>query len=478
MSSENMKRTGSLESPQIPAKVPKIENDQVVTNDNEEKLDEKIENSKINDVMMKKMDKIVEQIERYKSNQDAYDNLNSKLDTVLSVLNDDKFKIFNPELGNMMTCYFERFFDIEDFMANYGITGKSVTSKILSYLDFKSMMAARMVSKTWYAFIENERGLWINLMRKCFERIEKKLLGQWPADLTSLPEWQSFGDKIIEKNGKVADIVTLISTFKENNPNKRNKTWQDQGTNYFRTPIDTIKHFSQRKDANNWQNLNYVKILVKYGVLDNAMGQENFLNEGYLLSWSLWEIEALKFVVSTLREKFQFKLPDYSHYFRYSESSPMWDAMMQKEKGLEKVRILAPLTSKKFWNSGKKMRYSGCDHTLLADAIMIGNVEIAKEIIPYTKVEGNPKGRRFGSYLHLAAKYGQPAILKMLIFHGLIMEYKELKDKEGRTVYDLLKDESFQVENYDQNQQCTVKPEGDEGKKCKREMLKFIESIM
>ena len=99
-----MKRKGSLESPQIPAKVPKIENDQVVTNDNEEKLDEKIENSKINDVMMKKMDKIVEQIERYKSNQDAYDNLNSKLDTVLSVLNDDKFKIFNPELGNMMTC--------------------------------------------------------------------------------------------------------------------------------------------------------------------------------------------------------------------------------------------------------------------------------------------------------------------------------------------------------------------------------------
>ena len=40
---------------------------------------------------MKKMDKIVE---IYRSNQDAPDNLNSKLDTVLSVLNDDKFKIF------------------------------------------------------------------------------------------------------------------------------------------------------------------------------------------------------------------------------------------------------------------------------------------------------------------------------------------------------------------------------------------------
>ena len=55
---------------------------------------------------------------------------------------------------------------------------------------------------------------------------------------------------------------------------------------------------------------------------------------------------------------------------------------------------------------------------------------------------------------------------------------KELKDKEGRTVYDLLKDENFQVENYDQNLQCTVKAERDEGKKCKQEMLKFIERLM
>ena len=38
----------------------------------------------------------------------------------------------------------------------------------------------------------------------------------------------------------------------------------------------------------------------------------------------------------------------------------------------------------KFWNSGKKMRFSGNDHTLLADAIMTGNVEIAKKIMGYT----------------------------------------------------------------------------------------------
>ena len=54
------------------------------------------------------------------------------------------------------------------------IIGVNVTSHIFSYLDFKSMVAARMVSKTWYAFIENQRGIWINLMRKCFEDIPKK----------------------------------------------------------------------------------------------------------------------------------------------------------------------------------------------------------------------------------------------------------------------------------------------------------------
>ena len=31
-----------------------------------------------------------------------------------------------------------------------------------------------MVSKTWYSFIENQRGIWINLTRKCFEDIPKK----------------------------------------------------------------------------------------------------------------------------------------------------------------------------------------------------------------------------------------------------------------------------------------------------------------
>ena len=33
------------------------------------------------------------------------------------------------------------------------------------------------------------------------------------------------------------------------------------------------------------------------------------------------------------------------------------------------------------------------DHTPLADAIMIGNIEMVKAIMPYTKVTANPKGQ-------------------------------------------------------------------------------------
>ena len=44
----------------------------------------------------------------------------------------------------------------------------------------------------------------------------------------------------------------------------------------------------------------------------------------------------------------------------------------------------------KFWNSGKKMRFSGNDHTLLADAIMTGNVEIAKKLSPTQKLKVTP----------------------------------------------------------------------------------------
>ena len=77
---------------------------------------------------------------------------------------------------------------------------------------------------------------------------------------------------------------------------------------------------------------------------------------------------------------------------------------------------------------------------------MIGNVEMVKAFMPYTKVTANPKGRGFVSYLHVAAKYGQLEILKILLehFEKKKFDWLKLKDKEGRSVWDLLKVSKFQ----------------------------------
>ena len=124
MSDESLKRKGSLESPQILAKVPKLENDQVT----EGKLDENIEN-KINDVLMEKIDKIMKTVDRYRSpNQESTLDLNSKLDKVLNVLDEKperpKKRTFMSFYGNVMEWSWEGHFDIENFMRNYGVTGK------------------------------------------------------------------------------------------------------------------------------------------------------------------------------------------------------------------------------------------------------------------------------------------------------------------------------------------------------------------
>ena len=288
MSSENLKRGGSLESPQTLAKVSKIENEQVNNEEDiEDNINEKVESPKINDFLMKKIDNIVKQVERYKySNLEAIGNLNSKLDEALNILKENsadtcpKFRIFNPKVANVMICCWESFFNMEHLMTNYGAIGKNVTSKILSYLDFKSMVAARMVSKTWYAFIEKEQRLWFKLMTKCFEEFNKRKLQISPSAPLNFQAWAILGTKIFGKNGKVADIVTFISAFRENNLSNRTwsenyeyeRTWSLQSTNYRPSSTETVIHFKQQKNTNLWQTLNFVKILAKYDVLDASVG--------------------------------------------------------------------------------------------------------------------------------------------------------------------------------------------------------------
>ena len=328
-----------------------------------------------------------------------------------------------------MTC--ESFFDMEGLMTNYGITGKNITSQILSYLNFDSMVAARLVSKTWYQTLEDERGLWITLMKKCFEDIQKNpVMTYWSIRcIGNFNEWQRLG-RIIEENGKIGEIVTFITKL------------VSKGSHLSYLPATTIPgHVGSLSSNDNefWQSYKFLKLLVKHDFLH---GLGDYYYASYVLYWSLFEMEALKVVVPTLINELQFKLVKYGQDFRNYSSSPIWAAIRIKGNEVERLKMLIPLATKKFWNSGKPI--GSVNHTPLADAIMIGNVEMVKAIMPLTKLKANPKSR-FGSYLHVAVKYGQFEIFKIIFkqLQGKKFDWLQLRDQEERTVLELLQDENF-----------------------------------
>merc|ERR1711997_659135 len=154
------------------------------------------------------------------------------------------------------------------------------------------------------------------------------------------------------------------------------------------------------------EELTFLKMLAKYNSLNGLEAPSEALE---LVCWSLQELKLLEYVLSLLKEKFEFEMTSYG-----SDMSPMWKAIRLNRMSLEKVKMMIPFATKKFWNSSKKFSTHSVNHSPLADAIMVGNFEMVKAIMPYTKIKANPK-RRFGSYLHVAVKYGQSESFKFIV---------------------------------------------------------------
>ena len=136
--------------------------------------------------------------------------------------------------------------------------------------------------------------------------------------------------------------------------------------------------------------------------------------------------------------------------------------------------MLIPLTSKKFWNSGEEVRsfHSRYYNSPLADAIMIGNIDVVNEIIPLTKINANPK-LRFGSYLHVAVKFGRLQIFKKIF--ALVKNWENLKDSNGCNVHQLLLDENYHIEFIGKpRRQNEAENQMEEAAKIKQEMLDFV----
>ena len=93
---------------------------------------------------------------------------------------------------------------------------------------------------------------------------------------------------------------------------------------------------------------------------------------------------------------------------------------------------------------------------------MTGNVEIVKKLLQPIRKD---------SVLE-AVKYGQLEIFKILLQHS------QGKTKGLKRTFFLWFAKIFQIEIYDHNLQYAVKAEGEDGKKCKQDMLEFIESLI
>ena len=94
---------------------------------------------------------------------------------------------------------------------------QDVAREIMSYLDYESLLAARMVSKDWYKFLEKQRSnIWV---QKMWIKYETSLRSRNPDLYSVKVDWKELGRKI-EKNGTVADIVSFVpklakATFEE-----------------------------------------------------------------------------------------------------------------------------------------------------------------------------------------------------------------------------------------------------------------------
>ena len=147
--------------------------------------------------------------------------------------------------------------------------------------------------------------------------------------------------------------------------------------------------------------------------------------------------------------------------------------------------MLMPFAAKKYWNSGKTV-YGNVNeiqsHTPLADAIMFGDIEMVKAIIPCTGIKSNPKNR-YGSYLHVAVKFGRFEIFKIICkaLKKKKIDWKNLKDRNSRTAYEMLMNENFIVKvcpAFDQTTGNLAIAHKSVDEKFKQDMEEYIKTIM
>ena len=101
------------------------------------------------------------------------------------------------------------YFDIEGLMIDHGTTGETIVRKIMSELDLKSLRVSLRISKTFYRFLDKEKGLWMRHLKGAIKDVQKmrKFLSN-----EIFEQWLKLAE-LIESNGNAADVISFIPRF-------------------------------------------------------------------------------------------------------------------------------------------------------------------------------------------------------------------------------------------------------------------------
>ena len=101
------------------------------------------------------------------------------------------------------------YFDIEGLMIDYGTTGEALVSMIMSQLDLKSLIVSLRVSKTFYRFLDKEKGVWMRHLKGAIKHVQE--MGKFLSN-EIFEQWLKLAE-LIESDGNAADVISFIPRF-------------------------------------------------------------------------------------------------------------------------------------------------------------------------------------------------------------------------------------------------------------------------
>lgn len=192
-----------------------------------------------------------------------------------------------------------------------------ISWEIFSRLDFESLLACRLVCKSWYDFLQLERQLWTKIMENHMWYIVMIQLHLENPQQLECYQWAALF-KSLKSKATPREMILMINVLKQFELER--KIWNLFCLNLYGPLILSA-----------WlKNLNFLHLLVKFKIFSRK----------YLTPWSLnqmliWAVEHRSDVVLL-----KFILPFVHSFYHQDNYKLLITAIQRQEK--EKLRLLSP----------------------------------------------------------------------------------------------------------------------------------------